>query len=90
MSPLLGGLLSDTDFSYTPRETSNGSFPMQFDVQVNILGITLQKTMYQQQGIIKTSSLNSGVYIQNGVDVNELESKNLVNYNILKIINYVF
>lgn len=85
MSPLSGGLLSDTDFSYTPRETSNGSFPMQFDVQVNILGITLQKTIYQQQGIIKTSSLNSGVYIQNGVDVNELESENLVNYDFFKL-----
>jgi hypothetical protein len=41
--------------------------------------------MYQQQGIIKTSSLNSGVYIQNGVDVNELESENLVNYDFFKL-----
>jgi hypothetical protein len=80
VSPLLGGLLSDTDFSYTPRETSDGSFPIQFDVQVNFLGMTVQKKMYQQEGIIKTSSLNSGVYIQNGVDVNELMSENLVIY----------
>jgi hypothetical protein len=42
--------------------------------------MTLQKKMYQQEGIIKTSSLNSGVYFQNGVDVNELMSENLVIY----------
>ena len=57
----------------------DGSFPSQIQVQANILGTTLDVTLYEQQGVIKTSSLNSRVYIQNGVDINEMESESLVN-----------
>ena len=76
--PLLHGLLSDSMFSYEPRTLENGLFPANINVHVEFLGYQHNFSLYQIQGLAKTSSLNSKVLIINNSnsEINEANSEN--------------
>ena len=64
------------------ESTSSDGFPLNIEVETEILGSLLNLKLYQEQSYLKTPSLGSSVLIKNvgDLDITEAITDNLVKY----------
>ena len=71
-------MLNSSEFSYEPR--NNSGFPEEIELQMYLLGNQFNFKLFKINGLLNTASLNSQVWIKNGLntEIKKAKTNNLV------------